>query len=271
MLWLTYAWKDNEDNDVDFIISQLQSHGIEVNFDRAHLLAGQRLWDQIDKGIGSLKTKAWAIYVTENSLRSEPCQEELSYALDRTLRSRGQNFPLIGIFPKKIDHELIPSALAVRKYVNLQDSNWIQEIINTLNGKIEKEKKSILPFGYRIQKFPNDNYLFEVWPRIGSWAPVICAVPDTDYENFNAPMIMPRGLTGGSSMTNVDQIILTEKTGTEYKGYRLNNRVNSDDSLHVIFSDIPERFVFGQQGDPKNIFCVSFYENYGNIEISLVP
>jgi hypothetical protein len=123
-LWLTYAWKDNEDQDVDHVIQELKRVGLQVGFDRAHIIPGQRLWTQIDKAISDPETDAWAILATENSLRSEPCLEELAYALDRALRTRGTDFPLIGIFPAPIDRAIIPSAIATRLYVTLQQPNW---------------------------------------------------------------------------------------------------------------------------------------------------
>jgi hypothetical protein len=42
-LWLTYAWVNNEKSDVDFIIQQLEKEGIEVNLDRVHVKAGERI------------------------------------------------------------------------------------------------------------------------------------------------------------------------------------------------------------------------------------
>jgi hypothetical protein len=127
-LWLTYAWKDNQDQDVDHVIHELQRTGLEVAFDRAHIIPGQRVWFQIDKGILDPATDAWAILATENSLSSEACLEELAYALDRALRTRGADFPLIGIFPAPIDRALIPSAIATRLYAtysNLIGLCWL--------------------------------------------------------------------------------------------------------------------------------------------------
>lgn len=46
-LWLTYAWKDNEDKDIDFIVQELDKTSIDVRFDRRNLAPGQRLWTQI--------------------------------------------------------------------------------------------------------------------------------------------------------------------------------------------------------------------------------
>jgi TIR domain len=107
-LWLTYAWVDNEDSDVDHVIVELRKVGFDVHFDRRQIVVGQRLWPQIDKFISDPKqTDAWAIFATKHSLASEACQEELAYALDRALRVRGSDFPLIGIFPAPIDRSLI--------------------------------------------------------------------------------------------------------------------------------------------------------------------
>ena len=41
-LWLTYAWKDNEDKDIDFIIQELDKTTLKVKFDRRNLIPGQR-------------------------------------------------------------------------------------------------------------------------------------------------------------------------------------------------------------------------------------
>ncbi|MDO8358714.1 MAG: TIR domain-containing protein [Devosia sp.] len=93
-LWLTYAWKNNDDGQIDHVIAELErQQGLTLGYDRVQLLAGRRLWEQIDAAITDPATDAWATYVTRESLESEPCQEELAYALDRALRTRGGVFP----------------------------------------------------------------------------------------------------------------------------------------------------------------------------------
>jgi hypothetical protein len=108
IIWLTYAWKDNEELDVDHVISELERVGVQVRFDRNQLLVGKRLWDQIDAGIRKEDVSAWVMLVTENSLRSEPCQEEIAYALDRALRTKGGSFPLMEFFPHRWIESLCP-------------------------------------------------------------------------------------------------------------------------------------------------------------------
>jgi hypothetical protein len=50
-LWLTYAWVDNEEADVDHVIGELNRAGLDVHFDKRKIIAGQRLWSQIDRFI----------------------------------------------------------------------------------------------------------------------------------------------------------------------------------------------------------------------------
>lgn len=141
-LWLTYAWVDNEDADVDFVAERIRSHGVEVWLDRTRIVAGRRLWQQIDQLIQSPELDGFAIYATEHSLRSEPCQEELAIALDRVLRQKGSQFSLIGIFPVPVDHELIPSSIATRLFVSLKDENWSARVAGACPKK--RTQRSVL-------------------------------------------------------------------------------------------------------------------------------
>jgi hypothetical protein len=78
VIWLTYAWKDNEDGQIDYVIGSLRLQKLDVEYDRIRLVPGQRLWPQIDAAISDSKLSAWAIYATKESLNSEPCLEELA-------------------------------------------------------------------------------------------------------------------------------------------------------------------------------------------------
>jgi hypothetical protein len=41
-LWLTYAWKDNEDEQVDFVAQELRKAGLDVSVDCVALTAGRK-------------------------------------------------------------------------------------------------------------------------------------------------------------------------------------------------------------------------------------
>jgi len=129
-IWLTYAWDDNADGDVDFAAQELTDIGLEVKLDRWNLTAGKRLWEQIETFIqDSSKSDAWLLYATQASLGSEACREEFAYALDRALQTRGGDFPVIALFPAPVDRHLIPAGIKTRLFVSLTDPDWKERIL----------------------------------------------------------------------------------------------------------------------------------------------
>lgn len=118
-LWLTYAWKDNDDKDIDYVVQELDRAGIEVRFDRRNLIPGQRLWSQIGGAITDpAECDAWGIILTGNSLASEACVEELSYALDRALDAKEKGFPIFALL-HGIPAPALPPALKIRLCIPL--------------------------------------------------------------------------------------------------------------------------------------------------------
>ena len=109
-LWLTYAWADNNEEDIDFIVQELDRiPELEVKLDRRNLVPGQRLWTQIGGFITDPNERdAWAMVVSAESVQSEACIEELSYALDCALGSKRDGFPIIGLL-----HGIAPSEVPV--------------------------------------------------------------------------------------------------------------------------------------------------------------
>lgn len=174
-LWLTYAWKDNELEGVDALIASLKGVGLEVGFDRAKLLAGHSIWQQIAHEISNERYDAWAIYATKNSLESPACREELDYALNEALAQNGNSFPLIGIFPEHIDRSNIPAPLRTRKYVVIGGRNWLTEIADGVAGRVSHVPSGqvqpiwhsytpstrVLEFGPRLEPF---SYCFAMVP-----------------------------------------------------------------------------------------------------------
>lgn len=194
-LWLTYAWKDNEDADVDFVAQSVIKEGIDVGLDRSHLLAGRRLWDQIARQIEDPNLDAWAIFVTEASLASEPCQEELAYALDRVLRTKGSAFPLIGIFPAPIERSLIPSSLATRLYVSLRDADWASRVADAVRGQTTQSIPQTAEEHFKCHILPDGMHVYEVRPRSGIWYPPRFAVLETEVHNMRfKPYLGPSGM-----------------------------------------------------------------------------
>lgn len=245
-VWLTYAWKDNGDRNIDFIIQELEARGLDVGYDRAKLLAGQRLWDQIDAHISAPDLDAWIIHVTQNSLQSEPCQEELAYALDRTLRTKHAKFPLIGLFPEPLDRALIPSAIATRLYVTLQDNSWADQIVAAATATPQSTRQDAFsPIAYQWHKFKDQDVL-EVWPRVGQWAPFYVAVKAFEAEKLGSVMPGTRGYVTGSAMIHAQSM-----PHDDFKIEGMQNAVSASSPAHIFFSDRPSELVIIGYRDGK--------------------
>jgi hypothetical protein len=144
-VWLTYAWKDNDHRDVDYFAQELETAGLEIKLDRWNLRAGERLWDQIAGFISEpAKSDAWMIFATTHSLSSEPCREELSYALDRALSVRGEAYPIIALFPSSIDSTILPPALRVRWCVSATERDWKERIVAAAQARDPNMKRQQL-------------------------------------------------------------------------------------------------------------------------------
>jgi TIR domain len=181
VVWITYAWADNRDRNVDFVAQELKDAGIEVKLDRWNLTAGKRLWEQIANFITDpAESDAWLLYATQNSLASEACREELAYALDRALNTRGTDFPIIALFPSAVDHSLIPPSIRVRLFISLADPDWKERTIGAVKRRaISISSDPLQPFVARSLSPapPPFKYVFEFRPRAGLWNPCMVVVP----------------------------------------------------------------------------------------------
>jgi hypothetical protein len=193
-LWLTYCWKDNEDLDVDYIVQELGKAGLAVKLDRRQLQTGRRLWEQIDAGITKPENSdAWAIVVSKHSLDSQPCREEIAYALDRALDARGNTYPLMGIFVEHIDRDLIPSAIRTRLYVTLESDEWVERIRSGTHGELPNiAPRTILPHSITLHRDAGGHALVvEARPRSGHWNPCAVRVPASERHLIDGVIVRP--------------------------------------------------------------------------------
>ncbi len=264
-LWLTYAWEDNKNKDVDFIAQELESFGINVKLDRWNINAGKRLWEQIEKFIQDKnECDAWVLYATVNSLGSEACKEEYAYALDRALNSRGKDFPIIGIFPSSVDKELIPAGIKTRLYVSTNDPDWKERIKASAEGRNVKIKRELIK-PYFIKKHEAfGGKIIEIRPRAGEWYPFIAGFPISEKEKIgkvfevipgppNTPPD-PRGgfilQYDGEGKANFEEVELWIKKPKE--------SATPARSMYMVMLEYPERIAFGI-GNSKN--CWLIYTN----------
>jgi len=186
-LWLSYAWLDNDGQDVDFAAQELERAGLIVHLDRWTLIPGKRHWEDIASFITDpMRSDAWALYATQNSLASEPCREEMTYALGRALESRGGTFPIIGIFPGGLATDLIPPAIKSRLYVLTTEQAWAERVAAAARGKPFKQASDLIE-PYELREHGSESsgsYYIETRPRSGLWSFPFIGVPQDEVPDL---------------------------------------------------------------------------------------
>lgn len=200
-IWITYAWADNKDRDVDFVAQELGAR-IIVKLDRWNIGAGKRLWEQIENFIvNPQESNAWLLIATNNSLASESCKEEFAYALDRALQQRGATYPVIALFLGSVDETLIPAGISTRLFVSITDPDWKERIVAAAEGRSPNiVPLDVSPYVLKIhEKSGQKPFAIEIRPRAGVWAPFFAAVPQSEKEKVNPTiMVGPRDVPTGS-------------------------------------------------------------------------
>ncbi len=252
-LWLTYAWKDNEDKDIDFVIQELDRiSDLETKFNRRNLIPGQRLWQQIAGFITDPnECDAWGVVLTKNSINSQPCIEELSYALDRALSARGTDFPIFALL-HNIDASLLPPALKIRLCIPLENNDFKAQVIAAVNKKAVGFSPSGLSDWIFEEHIDNTNNLqvLELRPRFDRISPFAIAVDLLEKTNgnvvkadFGPAGIIPNGHVAFSWIDS--ETTLTD--GTKAWVWGANNEINSTTSIFLFYKSKPKRIWFGHQ------------------------
>lgn len=257
-IWITYAWADNQYNDVDYVAQELGHTGLTVKLDRWNLGTGRRLWEQIESFIcNPNQSDAWLFIATNNSLTSEPCKEEFAYALDRALNSRGDVFPVIALFLTHIDPSLIPAGFRTRLHVSITDPDWKERIVAAAECRQPAITKSeVKPYHFCIHRLKDRSkpIAIEVRPRAGVWAPFIVGIPLVEKERVQ-PFIMigPRDIPtdtgflacgdGGPSSDNSMWLIRAENQSTPTESY------------YIWCLELPSKIVFGVNGNVQQQFA----------------
>lgn len=260
-VWITYAWDDNKDKDVDFIAQELNEEGLEVKLDRWNINAGNRLWEQIEKFIqGEDESDCWILFATENSLGSEPCKEEFAYALDRALNNRGKNYPVIGLFPSSVDKSLIPASIRTRLYVSTTDPDWKERIKAAAEGRsLNVNQPTIDPYVVRNHNVEG-GHLIEIRPRAGSWYPFIVGVP-LDEKNIlgNSPLLLPGAPnnppkpSGGFILEYRGSGEVETNDGSKWMTVTHKEEASPAKSFYLFVTSLPTKLIFGSSNGNQHI------------------
>lgn len=262
-LWLTYAWKDNDDRDIDFIIHELEkTDSIEVKFDRRNLVPGQRLWDQIGTFITDPdECDAWGIILTPNSIVSQACIEELSYALDRALNVQSKGFPLFALL-YNISASEVPPALKIRLGILLEDPNWVQKTVAAVK-KLAPSYKSTNISRYVVKKHKTkDGFCLEMRPRFEKISPFFVAV---DYDEKKSGNIIkyrggPAGRPPGSFIgfgTNDFEAKLPDETRVWV--WKADNEANSTYSYYLYYKRDLKRVWCGKKQEMRKFMLTDIH------------
>ena len=274
-VWITYAWLDNVEGDFDYLRQELAGVGVEARYDRIELVAGQRLWDQIAERITKGPFDGWAYLITPNSLESEPCREELAYALHRALREKGEAFPLIGLVTSGVHMTEVPPALAVRLCVHLESPDWREEVRAALEGrpptiptpKAAKYVWHVHPT-YRPHGESPAHPAIEVRPRFGQIPHWRFLVPKT------ARVIdCGAGPAGGAVLEPMRLYTMGEAEGREghvngvpIKWFGAGNALSPSVSAYVVFEgSLPEFVIFSPAREPFGNPDMEEYEGWGRV------
>ncbi len=251
-IWITYAWDDNTLGDVDFVAQELARVCLQVRIDHWNIQAGRRLWDQIEHFIQKEnESDAWLIYATQKSLGSEARRDEFSDAIDRTLSIRGDDFPIVALFPGPIDNSLIPPKIRTLVYTSLTDLEWIKRI------KVAAERRSpssaraqLEPFTvqiYRDDPAVGHRFAIEVRPRAGTWSPFFAAVPLPEKER-----VQPKIMLGSRGRVPQDSALLDtgEASSNDNAWWVMfaRNEATPTQSYYIHCSELPSRIAFGVNG-----------------------
>jgi hypothetical protein len=244
--WLSYTWLDNVE-DVDFIAQELEDEDITVLRDRTALEVGKRHWNQIGKFISDpSKTDGWILYATEKSLQREGILEEIEYALNRALENRGEEYPLIAIFPGPVSKDLIPIAIRSRLYVTLTDRNWKERVIASLHGRLPDIRIPRVE-SYDVNKtiLTDDRYMIELRPRAGTWLPFFLGIPIEEKE-----LVDPKIAHGAPGLKSPPlSVLIGVASGQSQNGKLYTISVNQEAtptrSFYFICKKLPSRLVFG--------------------------
>jgi hypothetical protein len=247
-LWTTYAWKDNEEGNFDFLMQELNNFGIPTEYDKVAIIPGQRLWTQIADKINSADTTGWAYLITPNSLASEPCLEELYYALNRTLETKSKHFPIIGLVTNGVSFDDVPTALKIRLCVNLASPNWKDQIMaGLLMQPTKKIDTTQTRFIYNISQDFNGTGItttIEIRPRFEELHFWRIAVPVTsNILRFGVGPANTNQITGMLEMSIEGQLQLN---GADCKIVGAGTKLTAGTSAYIfIDNEVPEFVAFG--------------------------
>jgi hypothetical protein len=252
-VWITYAWTDDTEGDFSYLVQELATVNVRATFDRIALVPGRDLWAQIGDNITLGPSDGWAYLLTPASLASEPCREELAYAVNRALGTKGRNFPLIGLL-HGVRIQDVPPALRVRLGVSLANPNWKQEVrAGLFNQAPAVPSVPQTKFVWTVHEGyggVSSHVAIEVRPRFGEVMYWRFAIPaGTKLVRFG------HGPAGGAAISGMQTMTLEGGTG-QLEGHAVQffgagDKLSPGTSAYAVLErPVPSFVYFGQATEP---------------------
>ncbi len=253
-LWITYAWSDNDEGNFDFLVQQLGKVGVVARYDKIALVAGRRLWTQIADRIATDPLSGWAYLLTRASLASPACQEELSYALQRALESKGEGFPLIGLL-HGVSIRDVPLPLRVRLCVNLASPDWMEELRAAVAGRaperVATDQDPVVVKIHNPYRGQHGRSAIEVRPRFGELRYWRLAFPSGGPQPIEWGVGPANGAGIGAAHQEVIEGEFSDIGGCAMKFVGAGNPISAASSAYAVFdARLPDRFFFGVASEP---------------------
>ncbi len=259
-LWITYAWADNDEGDFDYLRQELEKAGIAAIYDKRALVPGRRLWEQIADEIIKKPLSGWAYLVTRHSLNSQACREELAYALQRALQTKGDEFPLIGLV-HEVGFDDVPPALRVRLCIDLKSHDWIEQVRAGVSGeppqRATHEQSPYVITGHRDYGGNLNAVAVEIRPRFGELTYWRIAYPSDGPK----PTRCGTGPSGGGGISGMQQDYMDRRHGLEVDGVTMDfvgsgNTLTASTSAYAVFQgQIPTQIFFPEVYQLLHLRC----------------
>lgn len=192
----------------------------------------------------------WAYLLTQNSIASEACREELAYALYRALQ-RGNSFPMIGLV-HRVPIDTVPVALKVRLCVDLRSCNWVEQVKAGLENRSPASTAApTSPYVFRVHR----NYMgvqgqtaVEIQPHLGEYPYWRIAYPSSSH-----PTVKGTGPSGGRGIGGVAFNLIegtVQINGVDHSFHGEGTPLSPAMSAYIAFiGDLPLLLYIGFAGD----------------------
>jgi hypothetical protein len=254
-LWINYPYIDKEERDFSYLVPQLKTANIDVEFDSFRLMSDTRLWARVVPRLISIGFDGWMYILTHQCFTRRTYTDELTAAIDQVTKYMGPQFPMIGLM-HGIATQNVPPTLRVRPCLSLGDPEWKRQLSEVIKTRLVLGKDRKMPketrYHWKIHNcYGGDPSMTAVEvrsaeDRIQYWR---FAIPKTAHT--------ARWGQGPSGGGDISPIRFAEARGTgryesrDIAWFGAANTISDTESAYAVFlGPLPEFICFGPAKGP---------------------